>query len=582
MTRRPRQPTTAAAAPEPGRGSRQRPDQRAHPHHPGDPGAAAVGRPASVRELRRRRRAGRLLREVRHQGAERARPLPRAARTLGGRGLRPRHPAHPQRGRDGAARRRDRSRPRRARRTATASPTPTAPTRRRLAGARAAREVLRTPLPRGMGTPESRLSAVAKVFADAVEAANDAVSGFTPGGLAAPAVRTFVAAIIEGSVLSYAKVGDTRAYWLPDGAPGAMLTRRRLRGADADRGRDGPRSRPRVRAAGTRDHPLARPGRAGPHAARGASGRSTRPAGCWSAPTACGTTPPSRRRWSPRCSAAGTTEPAALALALIECANAQGGIDNITVALARIAGQNAGAPAPSRPSGATEGVRWLSSPPPSTRTSSCPTAAPTSTRSSRSAAPAPAPPASPAAGSAGEIIIVDTSGSMGPATMAAAKQAAQAALGRDRRRHLVRRHRRLGPGDAGLSRRSRRGRAWCRWTPRPGRTRPRRSARSSAAAVRRSAPGSTWPARSSRRCRRSASGTRSCSPTVRTARTPDKLDAAIRSATGVFQCDCRGAGTDWQVEEIRRIAQALLGTVDIIPEPDQMQAAVPADDAHRR
>jgi hypothetical protein len=50
------------------------------------------------------------------------------------------------------------------------------------------------------------------------------------------------------------------------------------------------------------------------------------------------------------------------------------------------------------------------------------------------------------------------------------------------------------------------------------------------------------------------------------------LSEAIRRATGYFQCDCRGAGTDWQVEEIRRIAQALLGTVDIIPEPSQMQA----------
>ncbi len=50
-----------------------------------------------------------------------------------------------------------------------------------------------------------------------------------------------------------------------------------------------------------------------------------------------------------------------------------------------------------------------------------------------------------------------------------------------------------------------------------------------------------------------------------------KLDDAIRRATGVFQCDCRGAGTDWVVEEIRRIAQALLGTVDIIPSPAQMQ-----------
>ncbi len=55
-----------------------------------------------------------------------------------------------------------------------------------------------------------------------------------------------------------------------------------------------------------------------------------------------------------------------------------------------------------------------------------------------------------------------------------------------------------------------------------------------------------------------------------------KLDAAIRRATGVFQCDCRGVGTDWVVEEVRRIAQALLGTVDIIPEPEPDAGAVPA------
>jgi hypothetical protein len=49
------------------------------------------------------------------------------------------------------------------------------------------------------------------------------------------------------------------------------------------------------------------------------------------------------------------------------------------------------------------------------------------------------------------------------------------------------------------------------------------------------------------------------------------LDEAIARATGYYQCDCFGAGVDWKVEEIRRIAQALLGTVDIIPEPEQMQ-----------
>lgn len=46
-----------------------------------------------------------------------------------------------------------------------------------------------------------------------------------------------------------------------------------------------------------------------------------------------------------------------------------------------------------------------------------------------------------------------------------------------------------------------------------------------------------------------------------------KLDEEIRSCEGVFSCDCRGVGTDWIVEELRRVSTALLGTVDIVPEP---------------
>jgi hypothetical protein len=52
--------------------------------------------------------------------------------------------------------------------------------------------------------------------------------------------------------------------------------------------------------------------------------------------------------------------------------------------------------------------------------------------------------------------------------------------------------------------------------------------------------------------------------------TPDQLTTAIRGVTGKFQCDCRGVGVDWQVAEVRRIAQALLGTVDIIPSVEEM------------
>jgi len=54
--------------------------------------------------------------------------------------------------------------------------------------------------------------------------------------------------------------------------------------------------------------------------------------------------------------------------------------------------------------------------------------------------------------------------------------------------------------------------------------------------------------------------------------TPEQLTNAILGATGKFQCDCRGVGVDWEVSEVRRIAQALLGTVDIVPQPDQLQA----------
>jgi hypothetical protein len=53
---------------------------------------------------------------------------------------------------------------------------------------------------------------------------------------------------------------------------------------------------------------------------------------------------------------------------------------------------------------------------------------------------------------------------------------------------------------------------------------------------------------------------------------PQDLDVRLASAGGVFQCDCRGVGADWEVGELRRIASALMGTVDLIPRPDQMAA----------
>jgi hypothetical protein len=53
---------------------------------------------------------------------------------------------------------------------------------------------------------------------------------------------------------------------------------------------------------------------------------------------------------------------------------------------------------------------------------------------------------------------------------------------------------------------------------------------------------------------------------------PEALTAAINESEGAFSVDCRGVGTDWQVAELRRIATALLGTVDIVPDPAGLTA----------
>ena len=46
-----------------------------------------------------------------------------------------------------------------------------------------------------------------------------------------------------------------------------------------------------------------------------------------------------------------------------------------------------------------------------------------------------------------------------------------------------------------------------------------------------------------------------------------ELSQAIRDVTGHFQCDARGVGSSWEVAELREIATALLGTVDLIRKP---------------
>jgi hypothetical protein len=49
---------------------------------------------------------------------------------------------------------------------------------------------------------------------------------------------------------------------------------------------------------------------------------------------------------------------------------------------------------------------------------------------------------------------------------------------------------------------------------------------------------------------------------------PSELAATLAQCEGKFVCDCRGVGTDWEVDELRTVSTALLGTVDIIADPE--------------
>lgn len=174
--------------------------------------------------------------------------------------------------------------------------------------------------------------------------------------------------------------------------------------------------------------------------------------------------------------------------------------------------------------------------------------------------------------SAGEVIMVDTSGSMGPATMAAARQAAMTAVG-----EIV-----DGVWFAVVAGSDRAMLAYPQVAAGPGMVQAddRTRAEAQQAISRFVGSGgtamSTWLDLAGQLFGSIEGLTQRHAILLTDGENREDaglLDAAIRKATGYFQCDCRGAGTDWQVEELRRIAQALLGTVDIIPSPDQMVAA---------
>ena len=51
-----------------------------------------------------------------------------------------------------------------------------------------------------------------------------------------------------------------------------------------------------------------------------------------------------------------------------------------------------------------------------------------------------------------------------------------------------------------------------------------------------------------------------------------RLNSVLQLCEGVFQCDCRGVGTDWRVKQLQQISNKLLGTTDIIPNAAMIEA----------
>lgn len=215
-----------------------------------------------------------------------------------------------------------------------------------LAGARAARETLRTPLPKGLGTEQGRSAAVAATFAVTVEAANQAIVATTDPASPSPASATFAVAVVEGTRLSVANIGDSRVYWLPDGASAVQLTvddsaaeQLIAAGMARDAAENGPQGHAITRWLG-RDAPDLTP-RVGERDLVGPGWVLACSDGLWN----YASEPAAIAEQLGLAVAAGAVTPLDLSLALVAFANGCGGRDNITVSLARV-GPPLTAPAP--------------------------------------------------------------------------------------------------------------------------------------------------------------------------------------------------------------------------------------------
>jgi serine/threonine protein phosphatase PrpC len=206
-----------------------------------------------------------------------------------------------------------------------------------LAAARAARDTLARSSPSGIGTAAARVAATVQALGTAADAANEAVIAHTAEGPGEPASCTFVAAVLDASLLVVGWVGDSRAYWLPDTGEPLMLTvddsfaaEQIAAGVPRKEAETGPQAHAITRWLGidAPDHT--------PHTRSLELDTSGWVLVCSDGLWNYCSEPGDLRALVQEQADGTSTDPIDLAAALVDWANAQGGADNITAALARI------------------------------------------------------------------------------------------------------------------------------------------------------------------------------------------------------------------------------------------------------
>jgi len=207
-----------------------------------------------------------------------------------------------------------------------------------LAAARAARDVLVANRPEGLGTPASRVAATSNAIAKAAASGNAAVIDKTAVGSENAASCTFAAAVVEGDLVVFGNVGDSRVYWIPDHGAGepkelsvddSVAQARIAMGIPREEAEHGPQAHAITKWLG-RDSPDFSP----------LTGSLTLGSPGWVLVCSDGL-------WNYASEAAAIQSlvaelnppdlnPLTLAVALVDWAKGQGGKDNISVALARV------------------------------------------------------------------------------------------------------------------------------------------------------------------------------------------------------------------------------------------------------